>query len=327
MKTVLSTETMDPRAQFASFQKAICSEIVNLSAQQKRAGEFRALIRRHRVGHLGYAFVDCEPVLIERSVKNIRQDKADHFFLAMQIDGVGYSSQLGREVELSPGDYSIVDSTLPYTLRFEGSVRRLIVQFPRSEVVKRGCVAENVCGQAFRGEGGTSGLASRLIRMLGCEGEGIDVSLGELMSGAVLDVVAAAEPEDNGDRRSLVNIGRAGLLRRVRVIVLTHLSDPDLSTERLAGMAGISVRYLHKIFSETGTTVHQWIEEERLRRCYQSLTDPKQRHRTIQDIAFSCGFNDSGHFSRRFSRKYGFSPSRARTENGRPAARARSDML
>ena len=312
MITVLSTEPMAEGAQFASFRAAICSEIVDLSAHQLDRGGFKAVIRKHQVGSLGYTFVDCEPVVIERAVRNIDRDKSSCYFLALQLEGVGRVRQLGREVRLHPGDYTIFDSALPYSLHFDSPVRRLLVRLPRADFLRRGVVTENICGHAFRGDTGTSGLASRLATMLGLDADGIDQPLGNSLASAVLDAIAAAECEDPLRRQQAVNQPQAEILRRVRVIVMANLSDPDLSTERIAEMAGISVRYLHKVFSATGMTLHQWIQDERLSRCYECLTSPNQRHRTIRDIAFSNGFNDSGYFSSRFSRRYGVSPSKIR---------------
>jgi AraC-like DNA-binding protein len=151
--------------------------------------------------------------------------------------------------------------------------------------------------------------------MLAQDADGLDPTLGHSLASTALDLLAAAETEDSPAGRTLLNRSQAAILRRVRAIVIANLTDPDLSTDRVAELAGISVRYLHKIFSSTGMTLHQWIQDERLKRCYQSLTSPNQRHRTIQDIAFSNGFNDSGYFSHRFSRKYGVSPRSVRNQS------------
>jgi AraC-like DNA-binding protein len=39
-----------------------------------------------------------------------------------------------------------------------------------------------------------------------------------------------------------------------------------------------------------------------------ALEDPRQAHRTIGDIAYSWGFSDLSHFSRRFKGAFGCAP-------------------
>jgi AraC-like DNA-binding protein len=39
------------------------------------------------------------------------------------------------------------------------------------------------------------------------------------------------------------------------------------------------------------------------------LLDDREQLRTVTSVAFICGFNDVGHFSRQFSKAFGQSPS------------------
>jgi transcriptional regulator GlxA family with amidase domain len=51
----------------------------------------------------------------------------------------------------------------------------------------------------------------------------------------------------------------------------------------------------------------------RLERAQRLLLDPKAPGRSIDDIAWQCGFSDAGHFRRRFRALFGVSPSAMRT--------------
>lgn len=312
--TVLSTEALDPSAQFRSFQQAIC-QIADLCAYRTGPSAYSARIRAGRLGFLECSFIDYDSVVIERSMANIDRDKGKDYLLALQVTGSGITRHLGREVKLDAGDFLIVDSTLPYSIQIDGPVRRIVVRFPRAEFARRGLKTDSVCGRLFSGHGGTSGLVSRIIRALEADSAGsadLEPDVGYSLASAILDLIAEARCEEDVHDRVRISQSQDQIIRRVRAIVLANLSDPDLSVLQVATMAGISVRYLHKLFGATGTTLHRWMEEERLDRCYQSLRSANQRHRTIQEIAFSNGFNDSGYFSHRFTRRYGRSPSQVR---------------
>ena len=221
---------------------------------------------------------------------------------------------LGRELRLEEGDFAVVDTTLPYSVRYEDAVRRIVVNLPREEFVRRGLATDTVCGRVFNGRLGTSGLASRILRMLDEGATELAGMPGHSMASTLLDLIAESESEDGAKARPAFSRTHGEIIRSVRGIVLANLSDPDLSVPRVAQMAGISVRYLHKLFGATGTTLREWIEAERLARAYANLKNPMQKNRSIQEIAFGVGFNDSGYFSHRFVRKYGKTPSQARSE-------------
>lgn len=315
MKTVLSTDLLEESAQFAGFTRAVCSEIADLSTQQIDLGAYQALIRKQGVGELDLTYVDCDPVVIERSAQNIERDNESSYFVTLQRKGVGKIRQMGREVVLEPGDFTVVDSALPYLISFEGPVRRLVARFPRTEFVRRGCVSENYCGRAFRGTLGTSAIAAKLLKILAQDGDTVDASVGYSLSCAVLDAIVSSKSDDADLGGGTLNLSQSEILRRVRSFVLANISDPSLCTSSIAAQTGISVRYLHKLFSATGITLNRWIQEERLTRCHRLLLSEKHRNRSIQEIAFSNGFNDSGYFSHRFSRRFGISPKQARGIN------------
>jgi len=88
----------------------------------------------------------------------------------------------------------------------------------------------------------------------------------------------------------------------------THLPEVDLSPARIATAMGISVRHVHRVFSSKGCSVADWIRERRLRQCHSDLSDPHLRQKSITEIAFFWGFNDSAHFSRSFKQQYGICP-------------------
>jgi len=92
-----------------------------------------------------------------------------------------------------------------------------------------------------------------------------------------------------------------------------------------------SKRHLHKAFSAEDDTLAQYILRQRLQGCMRELGDPASAARTITEIAFSWGFNNTAHFSRVFREHTGQTPSayrdlacaRAMHENSEGAQRHR----
>jgi AraC family transcriptional regulator, positive regulator of tynA and feaB len=98
------------------------------------------------------------------------------------------------------------------------------------------------------------------------------------------------------------------LAERIAMYVEAHLAEATLGPAEIASAMGISVRHLHRIFSRRGCTVAEWIRNERLRRCHDALCDARLRDKSITDIAFYWGFNDSAHFSHSFKKRFGMCP-------------------
>jgi AraC-like DNA-binding protein len=94
------------------------------------------------------------------------------------------------------------------------------------------------------------------------------------------------------------------LMLRVKRFVRWNLADPGLTPAVIARAHGISVRYLHRLFEQEGTTVGHWIRRLRLQECRRELSDTAGPG----EVARRWGFSGTAHFGRAFRREYGTSP-------------------
>jgi AraC-like DNA-binding protein len=101
-------------------------------------------------------------------------------------------------------------------------------------------------------------------------------------------------------------------LNRIYAYLEENYMDSDLTPGKVARANKISTRYLHSLFSQSGTTLLKWVWERRLRAARSDLLDPSQVQSRISEIAFRRGFNDSAHFSRSFRNRFGISPTELR---------------
>lgn len=80
----------------------------------------------------------------------------------------------------------------------------------------------------------------------------------------------------------------------------------SLSLEILAERANFSPIYFHKLFkASTGKTLHEYIEEERIKKSVELLLSTDM---TLTEIAYECGFSSQSYFSYAFKRKMGIPP-------------------
>ncbi|BCX69021.1 helix-turn-helix domain-containing protein [Pseudomonas izuensis] len=94
--------------------------------------------------------------------------------------------------------------------------------------------------------------------------------------------------------------------RRAREMLCAHIVD-GVSVEKLARECSYSRCHFSRAFKlSLGSSPHQYLLHLRVDKARKLLLNPSLK---ITDIAIDCGFSDSSHFSRVFSRCTGFSPS------------------
>jgi AraC-like DNA-binding protein len=107
------------------------------------------------------------------------------------------------------------------------------------------------------------------------------------------------------------------LFQRVCGIIKGHFADPDIGPAELAAEAGISLRYLQKLFTCRGTTCSQYIQSLRLGHAFTLLARRAEIKggQSISEIAWASGYRDVSYFHRVFRRRFGHSPGGRRSSN------------
>jgi AraC-like DNA-binding protein len=100
------------------------------------------------------------------------------------------------------------------------------------------------------------------------------------------------------------------LFMRIRGLIKDRFADPDFGPAEAAAEAGISLRYLQKLFTQCGSTCTEFIYSLRLNQVARLLDRRKllSTGEPISAIAYDCGFRDYTHFARKFRRRFGHSP-------------------
>ncbi|MFE2971664.1 helix-turn-helix transcriptional regulator [Streptomyces sp. NPDC059340] len=102
------------------------------------------------------------------------------------------------------------------------------------------------------------------------------------------------------------------LMVSIHSFIERNLGNAHLSPTVVAAAHHISVRYLHRLFQQQGTTVSAWIRHRRLERCRRDLAEPELRVRPVHAIAARWGFPRPADFTRAFRTAYGVPPSEYR---------------
>jgi AraC-like DNA-binding protein len=127
----------------------------------------------------------------------------------------------------------------------------------------------------------------------------------------------------NSTRESVpVASSNAARLHTIKQFVLDNLADQELSTSRVAAASRMSARQVQRLFEFDDTTFSEFLLLQRLRSVHAALTDSRQAHRSISDIALASGFGDVSYFNRAFRNHYGASPTAIRRAAAAPVPSA-----
>lgn len=272
---------------------------------------------RLRIGDAGVAHVVDLSITTrndaERGHRHIRLLDGDVCKIAVQVRGVGFVEQGGRQARLAPGDLAFADLSRPCRWAYP-SGRFVSVAFPRSLLTLGPDQLARLTGERIPGDRGLGAMVSTLARRLPDRLDDCGPAEQARLGTAVLDLVAAALVA-RLDRAEAVppDSRRRALLLQVLAFVDQHLGDPGLSPAGIAAAHHISVSHLYKLFDTEGTPVAAWIRRRRLERCRRDLLDPALRHTPVSTIAARWGFVSAAHFSRAFRAEHGHPPAEYRT--------------
>ena len=304
----MSTEQPFTTDRFGDWMETVCRTFVALDATPADDTPFRAGIDVTHLGDTVFSELHATAQRVDRRPVDIARSTVECAILLLQQAGSMVVTQDGREVCLVPGAATIVDTTRPYAFSVLEPIRQIVVHCPRHRLSSRLRSMRAVAAARIDGGSPTGALLSAALATLTRERRRLSPPQAEAVGRYVLDLLAVsleATPEAGG---AVFSRGSAALLARLRAYLRDNLADPALTPAQIAAAHSISVRHVHRLFHESGDSVGAAIRRGRLDRCRADLEDPRQRARSVTEIALRWGFNDSAHFSRAFKARFGVPP-------------------
>ncbi len=272
-------------------------------------------IKKMPLAELRIYDIAIDAITIERRPEDIAQDGIDDYFLTTLTKGSAEITQGDDSFHLEPGELAVLWGGAPYATTYPEHSHRIILQLPKHIFFERILGREDPDFQPgkFKNTGLTP-IVIQLFQSLAIESANLSEIEQHTLAASFLELAgavirASAKPADETQASN-----QPALMRRILSYMDEHYTDCELTPERVAKANGISMRYLHRLFQQSGTTVCKWIWERRLKATREDLLDPSMGKMRISEIAFRRGFNDPAHFSRSFRDRFGISPSKLRSK-------------
>jgi AraC-like DNA-binding protein len=294
--------------QFGQWVEVVCRTYVALDCARLNDQLFRAGIDVTRLGDAVLAELHTTPLRADRRSAAIARANAAYAILILQQTGTMIVAQDGRDVRLVPGTAALVDTTRPYTLYAPEPIRQIVLHCPHHQLGARLRSMRAVTAAGIAGGSAIGALLAGTLATLARERRRFAPLQAEAVGRYALDLLALSLEATPEAGAAVFSRGSAALLARIHTYLRDNLADPALAPAGIAAAHGISARHVHRLFHESGDSVGAAIRRARLGRCRADLEDPRQRARSVTEIALRWGFNDSAHFSRAFKAHFGVSP-------------------
>lgn len=284
-----------------------------LQLEQEDRDHFEASFSHTRLGDLIFCRLAAGVAHCAARTKAMAlNDDRPYLKAVLQTKGRSVIAQGNVRTALRSGQWTVYDAGGPYSATASHRAEFSIILIPRSKVVGHGVDMRKLILRPLSAREGFGKLIWTFLDMV------MDQipTVQKHRSFDVAEVIAQMlriTLFDSFETQSDVN-SRDALRERVKFCISAHLSDPGLSVSKLADLMHCSKRYIHMIFRPEGVSISEYILKARLDRCRDQLLDPSSGPRSITDIAYSWGFNNSNHFSRAFKREFGVSPRELRAE-------------
>lgn len=278
---------------------------------------FTGSVRPISVCGLTAAVVGSNAHRVERTLRDVRLDGANHYFALFHVAGRSAMTHNDEAVRFDVGDVVLVDAALPVTFfnsNASESWKSVALLLPRQSLVSH--LGFEPPGGRYRHSGTTAGrLLLELILNSANAAGSMPSPADSYMRLAVYDLVGALfAPDDSAPSRHADK-----LFMRVRSVIKDGFADPDFGPCEAAARAGISLRYLQKLFTQRGSTCKEFIYSFRLDHAARLLQRRASlgASQALGEIAYACGFRDYRHFARKYRHRFGHAPGACSAEDCR----------
>lgn len=314
VSTIVTTDHVAPRERAPVWREWIWQHFGGLESDLYGDTEFDGHMASSHAGEVILTQLEANRHRVARTQDMVRASDAGYLKIVAPMRGRAGVEQLGRQAWVSPGAWTIYDTTGCYAVDNPERVEHLIVMLPKAQITERGLRLDPLMARYVGGDSGISRVALATMRSTYQELPHMSAAAARGAGELITQLVRLSLIELSGQQTALTQ--REILKDRIRGYIALNLRDPALSVAHIAHALNCSKRHLHNAFANDDDTLASHILRLRLEACIRELQQSGPQDRPITDIALSWGFSNLSHFSRVFRDHTGCSPSKCRLSAG-----------
>lgn len=305
----ISTAAISDARKFDFFCDAICDVYAGIQPVQSGDAIFNAEFRAVSLADGVLASISAPGHMAHRDARELRRRPDESIFLNLSEFSSYGATHAGLDWKLPAGRPFLIDNGQPFHLDFDRG-RRMVLHSLRFDRAALG-IDRSISFAAINHAIAASELGRHLeiqMRLMCRAMRGDETGLAGMMSGPVVALLSLIADRVGSDRADADKLG----LSTIKAIARQHLAEPGFGIEQLAALLKCSSRTIQSRFAAADTTFGDWLLAERLDLARDRLSYTDFAGRSIESIAYACGFRDPAHFHRAFKRRFGLPPGQVR---------------
>lgn len=296
-----STEGIDQRER-RDFWNDAMKKFCGSSKIEYRDHDFSGRFIGKHIHDLSFAKIRQNARKTERTRRELAHVDPDFFHLFLQLAGRSQVTEEAYQVSLSTGDLVLMDGAKQSQILFDQENEHLCLIIPKPLLYGVSESSDLKSNTVARGPAAM--MLGSLLRAAFSDQHALSTAQSVAIHNSIIQLIGATWQS----HQESLEAAEPALLRLIQEDLLGRLNSASHTPHNVASAYGVSVRCIHRLFSEAGTTLGEWLRESRLERCARDLRDPAHSAENITEIAYRWGFNESAHFSRCFKAAFGCSP-------------------
>lgn len=304
-----------PKAErFAWWRDLLMRDLAPTHIVSEHHRDFRASTAALELGPVNVSVLSFPTLTSVRTPRLIQRCDPELWELGYMASGSMVVEQARSHTQVGAGDLLLYDTSQPVRMQVTEGGWLTILHLPKPAVPLPDRSVRELLSRRLPTQG-TGALLAGFLH--GLAGGGWSPLEAERLGAAAVQL-ASAFLGGLADREGLLppETRQTMLLRRVKVFIEAHLTEPRLSPQTIADAHNISVRYLHHLFRSEQQTVSARIRELRLDRCRADLAHPGLATHPVGAIGARAGFTDAAAFNRAFKAAFGMPPGEYRRWSG-----------
>jgi len=306
----VSTAAVNDARKFDFFCDAICDVYAGIQPVEPDDTVFDAEFRAISVASGVLASIASPGHVADRGARELRRRPDESLFLNLSEFSAYGASHAGQDWQLAAGRPFLLDNARPFHLDFDPN-RRMLLYSLRFDRAALGMPPSASTLTAINQAIATTELGRHLelqMRLMCNAMRSGEIGLASLMSRPVITLLSLV-----AERLAVANpLGDNLELSTIKSIARQHLAVAGFGIEDLARLLGCTTRTIQSRFAADETTFGRWLIEARLDLARDRLSGPDFAGRSVESVAYACGFRDPAHFHRAFKRRFGLPPGQVR---------------
>lgn len=297
-----STLAVSAPRRFDYWKEVVCRHCLAADSKPLEQSPFDGALEVRSVGALDICTLSSPLHYWERSSGHLRSGPNDDLWLGYTRRGGGELEQGGRKAKLASDSLFLYDSSQPFRFSFGGAENHL-VRIPRELLSPRlPSVVDLTATVLDDRRPGVIPLREMLRQAASMPVVLQEDGVSSRYSSTLIDLlVISLELQELKTARNELD-----LFGRIMNYIHQHLTEPDLSIERIAQAHHVSTRTVTRAFARYQKTPVAEIWKERLNASREAIE--RGQVRSVSQAALDFGFSDFSHFSHAFRKAFGVAP-------------------